>query len=102
MPRCGWALACTVRPGYRKIVVFNNRVEPGTSAVDIFVPPVDGNGNYAYTPGTAYGPLDREQRFALATPTDLNSPGRGSAQKLYTGMCSLPPAARVGIAGAAR
>jgi hypothetical protein len=46
---------------------------------------VDGNGIYAYVPGTAFGPLDRDARFMTANPPDLYSPGQGSGQKLPNG-----------------
>ncbi|MBL8010167.1 MAG: aryl-sulfate sulfotransferase, partial [Flavobacteriales bacterium] len=72
-------------PDVGKIMVFNNRVGSNYSAVDIFAPPVDGNGNYAYVPGTAFGPLDRDARFMTANPPDLYSPGQGSGQKLPNG-----------------
>lgn len=72
-------------PDAGKIMVFNNRVQPGVSCVDIIVPPVDLNGNYNYQPGSAYAPDAHEQRFATNPPTDLSSPGQGSAQKLPTG-----------------
>lgn len=72
-------------PDVGKIMVFNNRVGPDHSAVDIFAPPVDVNGNYAYVPGTAFGPLDRDARYMTANPPDLYSPGQGSGQKLPNG-----------------
>lgn len=72
-------------PDVGKIMVFNNRVGPNYSAVDIFAPPVDANGNYTYVPGTAFGPLDRDARFMTANPPDLYSPGQGSGQKLPNG-----------------
>ena len=49
-------------PGEGHITVFNNGLgRPGTdySTVDEFVPPVDEDGNYEYTPGSAYGPDDQ-------------------------------------------
>lgn len=72
-------------PDVGKIMVFNNRVGPDFSAVDIFTPPVDANGNYTYVPGTAFGPLDRDTRYMTANPPDLYSPGQGSGQKLPNG-----------------
>lgn len=72
-------------PDAGKIMVFNNRVGADHSAVDIFAPPVDANGNYAYVPGTAFGPPDRDARFMTANPPDLYSPGQGSGQKLPNG-----------------
>ncbi|MBK9174967.1 MAG: hypothetical protein IPM46_01270 [Flavobacteriales bacterium] len=72
-------------PDAGKIMVFNNRVQPGISCVDILVPPIDGNGQYAYQAGTAFAPEEHEQRFATNPPTNLSSPGQGSAQMLPTG-----------------
>ena len=34
----------------------NNRPEGKYSSVEEIVPPVDDNGNYAFTPGSTYGP----------------------------------------------
>lgn len=69
-------------PDRGHIIVFNNRVQPGVSAADIFVPPVDASGAYELLEGAAYGPLSRSKRYAAEVPTDLSSPGQGSAQKL--------------------
>ena len=48
------------RPGAGHILVFNNGGEPRPdgpySSVDEIVTPVDGNGDYALTPGMAYDP----------------------------------------------
>jgi len=68
-----------------KIMVFNNRVEPDVSAVDIIVPPIDAQGNYTLDGNSPFLPVEHEQRFATAVPTDFSSPGQGSAQKLSTG-----------------
>ncbi|MBK6830022.1 MAG: aryl-sulfate sulfotransferase [Flavobacteriales bacterium] len=89
-------------PDVGKIMVFNNRAQAGISAVDILVPPVDISGQYTYVPGTAYGPLDREQRFATNPGTDLYSPGQGSGQNCPTAMCLLVRARKDGCGNCAR
>lgn len=72
-------------PDSGKIMVFNNRVQPGVSAIDLFAPPMDSTGNYVLQTGAAFGPAVREKRFALQTPTDFSSPGQGSGQLLPNG-----------------
>ncbi len=61
-------------PGAGNILVFNNgpgRPEGNYSTVDEIVPPVDGSGNYALTPGEAYGPAAQTWVYTAAPPTDL-------------------------------
>lgn len=72
-------------PDSGKIMVFNNRVQPGVSAIDLFAPPMDSTGNYVLQPGAAFGPTEREKRYALQTPSDFSSPGQGSGQLLPNG-----------------
>ena len=43
-------------PGEGNILVFNNGAERHYSTVDEITTPVDGNGEYYLTPGSAYGP----------------------------------------------
>lgn len=43
-------------PGGGNIMAFNNREGTNSSIVMEIAPPVDAQGNYSYTPGTAYGP----------------------------------------------
>lgn len=43
-------------PGAGNILVFNNQAQPNSTIVEIEPPAIDAMGNYAYTPGTAYGP----------------------------------------------
>lgn len=58
-------------PNERKIMVFNNGIErsPSYSEVLIIEPPVDSNGNYNYTPGTAFGPDLAAFRYPETAPT---------------------------------
>lgn len=72
-------------PDQGKIMVFNNRIQAGVSAADIFAPPVNETGGYELAPGMPYGPISRDSRFATQVPTDFSSPGQGSAQKLPNG-----------------
>ncbi len=63
-------------PDAGKIMLFNNgRDRPGgnASSVDIISPPVDAEGNYAYTPNTAYGPAAPDYTFQYPNPTDWYS-----------------------------
>lgn len=59
-------------PNERKIMVFNNGFGrlPSYSEVLIIAPPVDANGNYAYTPSTAYLPIDPDFRYPEVPPTE--------------------------------
>ncbi|RZN80257.1 MAG: T9SS type A sorting domain-containing protein [Winogradskyella sp.] len=61
-------------PNARKIMLFNNGFgrTPEYSEVVIIDPPVDINGNYTYTPGTAYGPTSTFFRYP-DTPPASNS-----------------------------
>jgi hypothetical protein len=78
-------------PDIGNIVVFNNRVEPEVSSVDIIVPPIDLNGDYAYTPGSAFEPETHLSRFAALVPTDIFTGGQGSGQKLPNGHVLVSP-----------
>ena len=62
--------------GEGNILVFNNgNGRPGGdySSVDELVPPVDGFGNYAFTPGQAFAPLDLYWTYQAANPADFYS-----------------------------
>lgn len=58
-------------PNEGKLMVFNNgfRRLPEYSQVDIIDPPIDVNGNYIYTTGTAYGPQNTDFTFPEIPPT---------------------------------
>jgi len=43
-------------PGAGHILIFNNGVGRSYSTVDEIVPPIDSNGTYYFSPGSAYGP----------------------------------------------
>jgi hypothetical protein len=71
-------------PGAGYITVFNNGVNrPGTdyTSVEEIIPPVDENGNYEYTSGTAYGPEEQSWIYN----TDFYAWYIGGAQRLPSG-----------------
>ena len=75
-------------PGEGNILVFNNgngRTPENYSSVDELVPPVDGSGNYALTPGEAFGPDALTWTYEAPTPTDFYSSFVSGAQRLSTG-----------------
>ncbi len=43
-------------PGAGNFLVFNNQAVPSSTVIEIIPPAINAMGNYAYTPGTAYGP----------------------------------------------
>jgi hypothetical protein len=59
-------------PNERKIMVFNNGFGrlPSYSEVLIINPPIDADGNYSYTPGTAFLPNDTDFRYPETAPTE--------------------------------
>jgi len=75
-------------PGEGNILVFNNgNGRPGGahSSVDEFAPPVDASGNYALTPGTAYGPEEQAWIYTAENPTNFFSGHISGAQRLLNG-----------------
>ena len=68
-----------------KMIVFNNRVGTLHSAVDVFAPPVDANGNYTLDAGQAFGPATYDWRYTAPVLEDLFSSGLSSADKLPNG-----------------
>jgi len=76
------------RSGEGNILVFNNgldRPEGKYSSVDEIVPPVDENGNYSYTPGSAYGPEEQIWIYTAENPTNFYSNRISGAQRLTDG-----------------
>lgn len=69
-------------PGAGNIMVFNNRENQGTSIVAEIVPPSDGSGNYARTPGSAYGPSAPTWSY---TANGFYSNHLGGCQRLSNG-----------------
>jgi hypothetical protein len=75
-------------PGEGNILVFNNgngRLDGTYSSVEKIVPPVDDNGNYAITPGFAYGPEEPTWIYKTEDPKDFYSPRISGAQRLPNG-----------------
>ncbi len=73
-------------PGAGNILIFNNgQGRPGgnASSVDEIVPPVDGFGNYARTPGQAYGPS--APTWTYSDPATFYSRNISGAQRLPNG-----------------
>lgn len=71
-----------------KIMVFNNgdhRIPFHYSSVDIIVPPINPIGDYAITPGTAFGPVDPEWTYTSDLKTDFYSGFISSAKRLPNG-----------------
>ena len=60
-------------PGEGDILIFNNGVGRGYSTVEEITPPVDENGNYTYTPGTAYGPDTTTWQYIGSPPSSFYS-----------------------------
>ncbi len=79
-----------------KIIVFNNgQGRPGGnySTIDIIDPPVDGSGNYSFTPGAAYAPATAAWSYQASTPTDFFAPNISGVQRLANGntlVCAGP------------
>jgi hypothetical protein len=75
-------------PGEGNILLFNNggdRPDGRYSSVDEFVPPVNIDGAYAYTPGSAYGPENQLWIYKAENPRDFYSGHISGAQRLPNG-----------------
>ena len=73
-------------PGEGNILIFSNGwPDRGFSSIEEIVPPVDGNGNYALTAGTAYDPSAQLWTYTTPTQTDFNSQRFGGSQRLPNG-----------------
>lgn len=73
-------------PGEGNIMIFSNGwPDRGYSSIEEIVPPVDGNGDYALTVGTAYGPSTQLWTYTTPTQTDFNSQRFGGSQRLPNG-----------------
>lgn len=76
-------------PDGDKIIIYNNRAgepfgEP-YSAVNIIETPVDGNGNYTYDTGVAYGPENIDWTYTATPPTNFFSHIVSGAEQLPNG-----------------
>jgi hypothetical protein len=75
-------------PGEGHLLVFSNgggRTDGLYSSVDEVVLPVDGQGCYAYKPGTAFGPDQPVWSYTAPTKTDFFAPLMAGAQRLPNG-----------------
>lgn len=72
-------------PGAGNILVFNNGVGRNFSSVDQFAPPVDTNGFYQRTTGTAFGPSTANWTYTATPPTSFYAPDICGAQRLPNG-----------------
>ena len=75
-------------PGYGHILIFNNgqgRPEGNYSSVDEIVPPVNSDGSYTSTSGTAYGPTLPLWSYTATPPTDFYAQNISGAQRLPNG-----------------
>jgi len=75
-------------PGAGDILVFNNgHGRPGgdASSADEIVPPLNSNGTYDRTPGTAYGPVTARWSYMPDTPNKFYALNLGGVQRLPNG-----------------
>ncbi len=69
--------------GEGNIMIFSNGwPDRGYSSIEEIMPPVDVNGNYALTTGSAYGPSTQLWTYTTPTQTDFNSQRFGGSQRL--------------------
>lgn len=74
-------------PGEGNILIFNNgdrQARPYSSIVEI-APPVDAAGNYALSPGTAYGPVAPVWEYVASPAEDFYAMNISSSQRLANG-----------------
>jgi hypothetical protein len=72
-------------PGAGDLTCFNNGVNRDYSSIDEITPPVDANGNYAYTPGSAFGPSSLTWTYVADPPESLFAHDISGAQRLLNG-----------------
>ncbi len=72
-------------PGAGDILVFNNGGARHYSSVDEFTPPVDSDGNYELTPGSAYGPDSLTWSYTANPPTSFYATHLSGAERLTDG-----------------
>jgi hypothetical protein len=75
-------------PGAGNILIFNNglnRPQGPFSTIEEITTPVDANGNYAHTPGTAYAPSAVTWNYTAAVPTSFYSNNISGTQRLPNG-----------------
>lgn len=72
-------------PGAGNITVFNNGVGRSYSTVDEFTPPVDSNGFYSLTAGTAFAPATFAWSYSATPPSSMYANAISGAQRLPNG-----------------
>ena len=72
-------------PGAGNITYFNNGLSRLYSTADEFTPPVDENGNYSLTPGSAFGPTNLTWTYVANPPASLYDAAVSSVQRLPNG-----------------
>src|SRR5678815_4211721 len=75
-------------PGAGNILIFNNGLDRPAgqfSTIEEITPPVDAQGNYALTPGSAYGPALPSWNYTAAIPTSFSSDHISGTQRLPNG-----------------
>ena len=72
-------------PGAGNITVFNNGLGRNYSTVDEWTPPADAAGNYARTPGAAFGPTSFTWTYKANPPASLFAEAISGAQRLPNG-----------------
>jgi hypothetical protein len=80
-------------PGAGDLMCFNNGVNRNYSTVDQITPPIDGNGDYSITAGSAYGPENFTWSYQATPPTSLYAHDISGAQRLPNGntiVCAGP------------
>jgi len=72
-------------PGAGNILIFNNGIGRGYSAVNEIVPPVDGAGNYSISAGAAFGPALPTWTYTATPTTNFYSSEISGCQRLPNG-----------------
>lgn len=80
-------------PGAGNLTCFNNGVGRNYSTVDEITPPIDANGNYTFTAGSAFGPSYFTWSYQATPPSSLFAHDISGAQRLPNGntiICAGP------------
>lgn len=72
-------------PGAGHLLIFNNGTNRRYSSVDEIIQPVEPNGNYTRSPGSAFGPEAATWSYVAANPTDFYAMNISGAQRLSNG-----------------
>jgi hypothetical protein len=72
-------------PGAGNITVFNNGLGRNYSTVEEFTPPLDANGNYLRTIGSAFGPSSFYWAYQATPPSSMYAEAISGAQRLPNG-----------------